>query len=185
MFTAGGRRLLPPVQLGGRPAFLAADAGWRLLAVAAGGAFWVWDLAALRVEVQGSAAPLLSLAPARGSLIRLLHCNACIVQSLIQRRCRALRRRCWRSRPREVRMWSCENKCPIPHVRTSASEMQDAALAWQHARSDADCAITCSWPSGTDVLTNFDAMRMPHRLTQEMRPRLARVIHAAVPRTGN
>lgn len=66
VYTAGGRQLLPPVQLGGRPAFLAAADPWRLLAVAAGGALWVWDLAALRVEVQGSAAPLLALAPARG-----------------------------------------------------------------------------------------------------------------------
>jgi TUP1-like enhancer of split len=66
VYTAGGRRLLPPVQLGGRPAFLAAADPWRLLAVAAGGALWVWDLAALRVEVQGSAAPLLALGPARG-----------------------------------------------------------------------------------------------------------------------
>jgi TUP1-like enhancer of split len=67
VYTAGGRQLLPPVQLGGRPAFLAAADPWRLLAVAAGGTFWVWDLAALRVEVQGSAAPLLALAPARGA----------------------------------------------------------------------------------------------------------------------
>ena len=66
VYTAGGRQLLAPVQLGGRPAFLAAADPWRLLAVAAGGALWVWDLAALRVEVQGSAAPLLALAPARG-----------------------------------------------------------------------------------------------------------------------
>lgn len=66
MYTAGGRRLLPPVQLGGRPAFLAAGGPWRLLAVAAGGDLRVWDLAALRSEVQGSAAPLLALAPARG-----------------------------------------------------------------------------------------------------------------------
>lgn len=67
VFTASGRRLLPPVQLGGPPAFLAADAGWRLLAVAVSGGFWVWDLAALRVKVQGTAAPLLALLPARGA----------------------------------------------------------------------------------------------------------------------
>lgn len=72
VYTAGGRRLLPPVQLGGRPAFLAAAAPWRLLAVAAGGALWVWDLAALAVEVHGSASPLLALAPARGE-----YCNHC------------------------------------------------------------------------------------------------------------
>lgn len=66
MYSAAGRRLLPAMQLGAPPAFLAA-AGWQLLAAAADGGLWVWDLRAPAVRLRASAAPLLALAPSRGS----------------------------------------------------------------------------------------------------------------------
>ena len=80
------------MHLGAPPAFLAA-AGWRLLAAAADGALWVWDLQAPAVQLRASAAPLLALAPAcgaplepptaraAGALAVCVHTAACIMRT--------------------------------------------------------------------------------------------------------
>ena len=44
VYTPGGRRMLPAMQLQGPAAFLASDTGWLLMAVAQTGAMRVWDL---------------------------------------------------------------------------------------------------------------------------------------------
>ena len=44
MYTPGGRRMLPAMQLEGPAAFLASDTGWLLMAVTQTGAMRVWDL---------------------------------------------------------------------------------------------------------------------------------------------
>lgn len=44
VYTPGGRRMLPAMQLEGPAAFLASDTGWLLMAVAQTGAMRVWDL---------------------------------------------------------------------------------------------------------------------------------------------
>ena len=44
MYTPGGRRMLPEMQLEGPAAFLASDTRWLLMAVTQTGAMRVWDL---------------------------------------------------------------------------------------------------------------------------------------------
>lgn len=70
--------MLPAIQLGDAPAFLAAS-GWRLLAVAADGSMWLWDLQAPAVILRASAAPLLALLPAQGA------CPTCIRVKTVSR----------------------------------------------------------------------------------------------------
>ena len=62
VYSHGGRRLLPAVQLGSPAAFLACDAGWRLLAVTAHGDLHLWDLRAQQCLVEASVRPLLGTA---------------------------------------------------------------------------------------------------------------------------
>jgi hypothetical protein len=54
--------MLPAMQLGAPPAFLACDGGWKLLAVSQGGSLQLWDLHAQQLIVQASIAPLLGTA---------------------------------------------------------------------------------------------------------------------------
>ena len=59
VYTQGGRRMLPAVQLEGPAAFLATDTGWLLMAVASSGAMRVWDLEKQQLRLEGSIEALL------------------------------------------------------------------------------------------------------------------------------
>ena len=60
VYTAGGRRMLPALKLGSAIRFLAADSGWRLLAVTVAGGVRVLDLQALSSTLDTSLTLLLS-----------------------------------------------------------------------------------------------------------------------------
>ena len=59
VYTQGGRRMLPAMQLEGPAAFLASDTGWLLMAVADLGAMRVWDLQKQQLRLEGSIEALL------------------------------------------------------------------------------------------------------------------------------
>ena len=59
VYTRGGRRMLPAMQLEGPAAFLANDTGWLLMAVASSGAMRVWDLQKQQLRLEGSVDALL------------------------------------------------------------------------------------------------------------------------------
>ena len=59
VYTQGGRRMLPAMQLEGPAAFLASDTGWLLMAVANSGAMRVWDLQQQQLRLEGSVEALL------------------------------------------------------------------------------------------------------------------------------
>ena len=62
VYSHGGRRLLPAMQMGSPAAFLACDAAWKLLAVGARGDLHLWDLRAQQCLVEASVRPLLGTA---------------------------------------------------------------------------------------------------------------------------
>ena len=81
VYTAGGRRMLPALKLGSAIRFLAADSGWRLLAVTVAGDVRVLDLRALGSPLDTSLTPLLSgaLAGTQGeglAAVTMLHPGA-------------------------------------------------------------------------------------------------------------
>lgn len=59
VYSPGGRRMLPAVCLGSRPAFLASDTGWKLMAVSQMGSLQLWDLKEQGLIGEGSLEPLL------------------------------------------------------------------------------------------------------------------------------
>lgn len=59
VYTQGGRRMLPAMQLERPAAFLANDTGWLLMAVASSGAMRVWDLQKQQLRLEGSIEALL------------------------------------------------------------------------------------------------------------------------------
>ena len=59
VYTQGGRRMLPAMQLEGPAAFLASDTGWLLMAVANSGAMRVWNLEKQQLCLEGSIEALL------------------------------------------------------------------------------------------------------------------------------
>lgn len=61
VYTPAGRRLLPAMQLGSAPVFLASDGGWKLLAVSQLGFLHLWDLKEQRMITESSVEPLLRL----------------------------------------------------------------------------------------------------------------------------
>ena len=63
VYSPAGRRLLPAMQLGSAPVFLASDSGWRLLAVTQLGWLLLWDLKEQRLVAESSIEPLLHSGP--------------------------------------------------------------------------------------------------------------------------
>jgi hypothetical protein len=60
VYSPAGRRLVPPIRLDSATAFLASDAGHRLLAASTTGAVRVWDVQRLECVAEASVAPLLA-----------------------------------------------------------------------------------------------------------------------------
>eukprot|EP00959_Pyramimonas_sp_CCMP1952_P079905 1670861-Pyramimonas_sp.AAC.2 len=67
MWTATGRRMLPPLQLDADVAFLSAGAHHRLLAATATGALHLWDLERQRCLLVDSLQPALAAAAVAGT----------------------------------------------------------------------------------------------------------------------
>ncbi|CAL8463095.1 g2629 [Coccomyxa elongata] len=69
VYSPAGRRLLPAMQLGSAPVFLASDSGWRLLALTQLGSLLLWDLKEQRLVAESSIEPLLRPGPAHLTVV--------------------------------------------------------------------------------------------------------------------
>jgi protein HIRA/HIR1 len=63
VYSPAGRRILASMHLGYRPAFLASDTGWKLMAVSQIGSLQLWDLKSQQLIADGSLDPLLHGTP--------------------------------------------------------------------------------------------------------------------------
>lgn len=66
VFSAAGRRLLPPIPLGGPAAFMATDGHWRLMVMGVDARVRVWDMARQTCVLDASAAPIMASPGAEG-----------------------------------------------------------------------------------------------------------------------